>query len=181
MRKVSTVPAIHSFLSGCRFSTKSWVSIFLQRIDQTVFWGRQNRRFDSDRVTRLAEFTADGWLFYFGRLLSKLQKWPTFFGRFLDCWGYALILTKKCLGIQFWRFFYKLIWSPWFRTIFSDRDKKSSRDHKSFYFVFVGDDVIREKKLNSKSDSDGGCFFCRKKSCRQITREQFWSGLLVWS
>jgi hypothetical protein len=52
------------------------------------------------------------WVVYFGHFSDHYRNSPQFWATFFKSKDYLLSLTKKWVGLQFWLFFRKLIWSP---------------------------------------------------------------------
>jgi hypothetical protein len=63
-------------------------------------------------VSRLGEFSSNGWLFTLDSAW-KLQKYPAFLGYFVPWLSLITDLEKKCVGLHFGPFISKLIWSSW--------------------------------------------------------------------
>jgi hypothetical protein len=67
-----------------------------------------------DRVTGLGEFLEFGRLFALGSFLKKIQKWTNYIHTtFFPTVKVIYLFCKKWDGLQFGRFWHKLIWSPW--------------------------------------------------------------------
>jgi hypothetical protein len=64
-----------------------------------------------------------------------LKKKPTFSGCLFQGKGYALILTKYVLGYTLGDVFYKLIWSPWTKPLFTSQNRVET-SWKKFAHLF---------------------------------------------
>jgi hypothetical protein len=75
-------------------------------------------------VTRLGEISQSWAILFFGLLVENYRSSPNFLATFFHEQNYALF-EKKWVGLHFWRFFHKLICSPWWPEMFRKRDKTS--------------------------------------------------------
>jgi hypothetical protein len=93
---------------------------------------------------------------------------PHLFLCFFSSSDYILILTNKWTGLHFWRFFYKLIWSPW--LVLTRPDTRDLIAHVTgvkklspFWLYFRSEQHVSNKEMGTGFFLFSAINFCRFK------------------